>query len=446
MNTTSPARWPKNRRHRGSASSTSCASTCARSRPQQLARSHPAHHPSDRHRDDEPEREPSEHHDPEGVAPPVGDEGRRHDDGVHDRRREHERHRSARCEPLRREAPGHRHRPAFADGERDTRGRGRRQLEPTGQQRDARERRGGHEHFDRRRDRGAEQDERHRFDQQRAEHDQQVAQPRHARGIGQPHEHGDAHEQGEHPKHRGSRAARGRTVRSGPSVLRPRRPSAVPRERDGERRVHVVEQGFAVRASLASHGVGHSFRRDGAVDEHLAVEEEPVRGHRPGRRESPSAVSTSAASSAASSGASLRSDPVPATTNVASGTRPRTVATIPAVAVSTLDTRPSSTTPSTSVIRSDAEVFRRHDRPGRCGGVPGVARRADHPVAVSGVDVPPVADDAAVGRVGDDRADAGTLIRVVVEVVGERRDHRAGALRSTMPRRRHRRPREPSCR
>ena len=97
MKTTSPARWPKNLRHRGSASSTSCASTDAGPRSEQLARPQPAQDPPDRHRDDEAEREAAEHHDPERVAPPVGHEGRRDDDRVHDRRGEHERDRRRRA-------------------------------------------------------------------------------------------------------------------------------------------------------------------------------------------------------------------------------------------------------------------------------------------------------------------------------------------------------------
>ena len=56
-----------------------------------------ARDPSDRHRDDEAERQATEHHHPQRVAPAVGDERRRHDDRVHDRRGEHERDGGARA-------------------------------------------------------------------------------------------------------------------------------------------------------------------------------------------------------------------------------------------------------------------------------------------------------------------------------------------------------------
>ena len=67
------------------------------------------------------------------VSAAIGDEGRGDDDRVHDGGGQHERHRGAGRQPLRREASSDRHRAAFAHGEGHARGRGGRELEVAGE-------------------------------------------------------------------------------------------------------------------------------------------------------------------------------------------------------------------------------------------------------------------------------------------------------------------------
>ena len=115
------------------------------------------------------------------------------------------------CEP-----PGDGHRPALADRERDPGERGGRQLQRARQPTEMRERRRRHEHLDRGRDERAEQDERRRLHEQRAEDDQEVLQPRDAFGIGDADHDRDRGQSADHDQPRPARRPRprGRDLRA----------------------------------------------------------------------------------------------------------------------------------------------------------------------------------------------------------------------------------------
>src|SRR5262245_2610617 len=171
-----------------------------------------ADRPADRDRHRHAEQETATHHRPQRAPAPERDVGGGDHDRVQHRRGEHERHRRRGHEATLHQSARDGDRSALADRERETGGRGRRQLQRAGEHAELLEHADRHEHLDERGGERSQHHERERLDQDRAEDHEERPNPR------DPPEVADAHRQRDGREHGGDAhhgAPVGRTARSG---------------------------------------------------------------------------------------------------------------------------------------------------------------------------------------------------------------------------------------